>query len=122
MGNHKEMCKVQIPTTEKARSARQDGIDQSICSCKKLWQEYAIAYVHQYLKRNQTMFVDDLWKDGLLQPDSPRGLGAVIQQAVREGWISEQIHAGCVLARPSVRSNMQLKRTWLSNIYQGKTA
>ena len=69
--------------------------------------------------RHETMHVDDLWSAGLKKPDSPRGLGTVIQEARRREWIEHIKANGGVVARPSVRSNLQLKAVWRSRIYRG---
>lgn len=103
---------------EAAAQRRDQGIEQSSENSGEEWKLYAIEYVKQFLMSHQTLFVDDLWEDGLKQPSSPRALGAVMQFAVKEGWMVEQKHDGCILAKPSKASNMQLKRVWKSTLTQ----
>ena len=101
-----------------SEAARDEGIAQSSESSGEKWKLYAIRFLKWYCTRNQTVFVDDLWEAGLDKPSSPRALGAVMQHAVKEGWISELTYNGCVLAKPSVASHMQLKRVWKSEVYR----
>lgn len=99
-----------------AKDKRDQGIEQSSETAGIEWKEYAIAFLRYYCQTHMEVFVDNLWRDGLKKPNSPRALGAVMQHAVKEGWLVEQKVNGCVLARPSVRSNMQLKRVWRSTL------
>ena len=103
-------------TMAMARTKRDDGIQQSSKHSGDTWKDEAISFVRDYLSKNPTLFVDSLWKAGLRRPSSPRALGAVMQHARREGWMEEQESNGCILARPSATSNMQLKRVWKSRI------
>jgi hypothetical protein len=82
------------------------------------WVAYAKAFLRRFLETHETMHVDELWAAGLVEPSSPRALGAVMQHAARQGWmrqITSKKFDG-VLARPSIRSNGQLKPVWRSNI------
>ena len=99
-----------------ARQEAQRGIKQAAQSAGETWKEYALGFLHDYLCGNQGLFVDDLWDSGLREPSSPRALGAVIQEASRRGWIEEIQTPEGVAARPSRRSNMQLKRVWRARI------
>ena len=96
-----------------------NGIQESADASGTEWQIYALAFVHEYLTGHATLFVDDLWADGLAEPISPRALGAVMLYAARKGWLSHQeTLSGDIIARPSVRSNGQLKAVWKSNLYE----
>lgn len=59
---------------------------------------------------------------GLVEPSSPRALGAVMQHGVKEGWIGQMATTHGIVSRPSGRSNGQLKRVWKSLIYLGQTS
>ena len=107
-----------LSTITEACAKRDNGISQSSEHSGEEWKEEAISFVRSYLIEHPTLFVDHLWDNGLSRPDSPRALGAVIQHAQKEGWIKEQTVNGCVLARPSTSSNMQLKRVWVSLIFK----
>ena len=106
-----------------ARHRRDEGIEKSATGAGDDWISYATKFVHDYLLKHQHMHVDDLWDSGLKAGPSDRGLGQVIKHAVKQEWIEKIIirtdaaHADCV-ARPSVRSNMQLKPVWWSLIYR----
>lgn len=110
------------PKRTVAESARDAGIAASEKTCGDEWREYAIEFLKSFLRTHATMHVDQLWEAGLRRPKSPRGLGAVIQFAATEGWMEKQESHGCVLARPSTNSNMQLKPVWRSNLYCRHTA
>ena len=101
-----------------ARQRANQGITLAEKSAGDGWKEYAISFLLGYLEKNQVLFVDDLWDAGLREPKSPRALGAVIQEAARKGWIEEIKTPDGVAARPSRRSNMQLKRVWKSLAYK----
>jgi hypothetical protein len=103
-------------TLAEARAKRDEGVKQSSDHSGEEWKDEAISFVRSYLLEHPTLFVDELWDTGLSRPDSPRALGAVIQHARKEGWMAEQAVDGCILARPSKSSNMQLKRVWMSLI------
>ena len=106
------------PLPEKTPEEKRDaGVKLSSDNSGEIWKEYAIGFIKDYLKNHHNLFCDDLWSAGLAIPSSPRGLGAVIKHASREGWIQEQTTNGCILARPSVRSNLALSRVWKSNLY-----
>lgn len=102
--------------TQTATIQRDEGIKQSRETSGENWHEYACKFLYDYCLYATTVFVDSLWEYGLREPKSPRALGAVMQHAVKEGWI-EPIKCGeDYVARPSVRSNMQLKPLWRSRI------
>lgn len=82
------------PTLKDAREAADIGIEQSSRSSGDEWKTYAIEFVRCFLIVNQTMHVDELWETGLREPKSSRGLGAVIQHAISEGWIEYQEFPG----------------------------
>lgn len=100
-----------------ADQRRKSGVEQSAETSGESWKDYAVEFVRRYLRTHAELFVDDLWTAGLIEPRSPRALGAVIQEAVKRGWIKEQALANGVLAKPSVRSNLQLKRVWRSLLF-----
>lgn len=109
--------------TELAQAKRDAGIAHAAMGSGERWRGYAIAFLKRYLETHATLFVDDLWTAGLQKPHSPRALGAVIQHASRYGWcVQVKTPDGCIAARPSVRSNMQLKPVWRSRLYVGATA
>ncbi len=93
------------------------GIERAAREAGEAWAAEALDFIHTYVLQHPTVFVDDLWDAGLSKPTSPRALGAIIQSAVRRGWIREIKHNGMVCALPSVNSNMQLKRVWESICY-----
>lgn len=103
-------------TMATARAKRDTGIHQSSEHSGEAWKDEAISFVRDYLLQSPTLFVDALWEAGLRRPNSPRALGAVMQHARKKGWMEEQEVNGCILARPSASSNMQLKRVWKSRI------
>jgi len=110
-------------STELAQARRDTGIAHASRGAGETWRAYAIAFLEDYLKTHTTLFVDDLWRAGLNEPASPRALGAVVQHASRSGWcVQVKTPEGFVAARPSVRSNMQLKPVWKSRLYVGPTA
>lgn len=110
------MNDIDLLTIAEARLKRDEGVQQSSEHSGREWKDEAISFVRSYLLTHPTLFVDSLWDEGLRLPDSPRALGAVIQHARKEGWMEEQTADGCILARPSKSSNMQLKRVWMSRI------
>ena len=91
-------------TMATARAKRDTGIHQSSEHSGEAWKDEAIRFVRDYLLQSPTLFVDALWE------------GAVMQHARKKGWMEEQEVNGCILARPSASSNMQLKRVWRSRI------
>ena len=106
-----------------AEDRRNAGIEKSVHHSGDEWREYAITFVRRHLTTHRELFVDDLWDEGLTEPDSARALGAVIQHAAREGWMRQKrvrrVRGDLVVemdyvARPSVRSNMSLKPVWES--------
>lgn len=103
-----------------ASRGREQGVECSSRVAGPEWKDYAVEFVRGYLVAHRTLFVDDLWSTGLRVPESPRALGAVIQEVVKAGWMEERRHDGSILAKPSVRSNLQLKRVWKSRLYRGQ--
>ena len=95
---------------------KKDGIQQASQHSGEEWKDYATRFVQSYLQQHPELFTDDLWEAGLKRPESPRALGAVMQEAIKSGWMQEQTHDGKILARESKASNMQLKRVWKSNL------
>lgn len=100
-----------------AITARDKGIQQSSETSGDAWKAYAVDWLERYCMTHETVFVDDIWTAGLDRPKSPRALGAVMQHAIREHWITPMVERGYVLAKPSRNSNMQLKPVWRSAIY-----
>ena len=101
-----------------AEYQRDDGIQRSRDSSGEEWHEYALEFVRRYLERHRTLHVDQLWRAGLQEPNSPRALGAVMQAAAKRNWITAIRAHGGTVARPSTRSNMQLKPIWRSELYR----
>lgn len=105
-----------------AEAAAERGIRRSAEHSGDEWAGRALEFLRTYLLEHEEMFVDDLWDAGLEEPESLRALGAVIKKAADEGWM-QRIRAGeDYRARPSKRSNMQLKPVWRSLIYRKPTA
>jgi len=100
----------------KVREARDNGIKLSADNSGDDWARYASAFVLFYLKHHETMHCDDLWKAGLREPSSPRALGQVIREAVKNDWIEAITTAHGVVARPSVRSRYGLKQVCSSKV------
>ena len=100
-----------------AKAQRDLGILLSESASGEEWHEYALLFLRWYLRNNADMHVDDLWDAGLQAPKSPRALGAVFQHARRERWMTQRIAEGGIVARPSIRSNLQLKPVWRSLIH-----
>lgn len=99
-------------TLAAARQARDKGMQRASKHASDEWRDYALDFIEDYARRHREVFVDDLWEAGLSAPVSARALGAVLQEAVKSGWIEKQQARGCVLARASKNSNMQLKPVW----------
>lgn len=79
------------------------------------WQGAALAFLHDYLIDNPTMFPDDLWSLGLPEPlnGSRRAFGAVVRKAVANGWM---IDSGTMRRRTS--GNLTKATVWRSLIHQ----
>ena len=102
----------------KANEAKKQAIEQSADASGEAWQDYAREFVKCYCENHSEVFCDDIWQAGLVKPVSPRAFGAVMQYAIREGWIVPMTRDYYTLARPSVRSNMQLKAVYRSTLYR----
>lgn len=103
---------------EYAETAAARGIRTAAENSGDAWTICALEFVRRYLTTHPELFTDDLWSAGLPEPRSPRALGAVLQAAARKRWMEEQrTPAGNIAARPSARSNGQLKRVWKSNLF-----
>ena len=107
----------QLTLEDFAEQRRDTGIARASASSGGDWKEYALAFLECYLRIHSTLFVDDLWAAGLEEPQSPRALGAVIKTAQARHWIEELRRGDLILAKPSTRSNMQLKRVWKSRLH-----
>lgn len=97
------------------------GGDTAAANSGAEWIGYATGFVEQWLRTHRTLFCDDLWAAGLIEPESLRAFGAVLAAAARNGWM-EKIPVGvggAVMARPSVRSHGQLKPVWRSLVFEG---
>lgn len=100
---------------DQAQTRRDAGIAQSRETSGEDWHRYALQVIWSHLKLYDTLHADELWKAGLRPPSSPRALGAVMQEAVKRGWMEKiTTPEGWIAAKPSVRSNMQLKPVWRS--------
>lgn len=105
-------------TIEQAIEAGHQGATATSEAAGLDWLDYATEFVRTYLERNDTMHVDELWDAGLIEPVSPRALGAVISQAARNGWsvplLGTSHGVTGQLYLPSKASNGQGKRVWRS--------
>ena len=108
---------------EHAATSRDTGIAQSSKASGEDWKASAIEFVRNFLQTNATLHVDDLWEAGLEVPKSSRALGAVMQHAAREEWMEKvTTPEGYTAAKPSARSNMQLKPVWRSRLCSTATS
>lgn len=107
---------------EQAARKRDEGISLSADNAGD-WVHYAVRFIEQLLRNNPTLHVDEVWDAGLEPP--PQGSGRALGQAMRScskrNLMSYQEVDGGVIAKQSVRSNLQLKPIWKSNIYFGDT-
>lgn len=102
-------------TIEEAIEAGQAGAAQAADTSGDEWVTYATGFVYTYLEQHDTLFVDDLWAAGLIEPVSPRALGAVLGRAARDGWMEPiTTDDGYLACRRSVRSHMTPKIVWRS--------
>ena len=104
-------------TPEQASENKVAGMASSEEHSGQAWHKYACGFVREYCRTHRTVFVDDLWTEGLIEPVSLRALGSVMTHALKEGWIVQMNHNGYICSRPSVRSNGQLKAVWISKIF-----
>ena len=105
-------------TLDDAVAAGWAGAEAAADTAGDEWAAIALDMLRGYLTTHATMHVDDLWQS-LPSVSSPRALGAVVMRAKAAGWMTQATHDGCVLARPSVRSNGQLKAVWRSHLFDG---
>lgn len=106
----------ELPLFEAAKQARDQGIERSSDTAGREWFETAVTAIRRYLENHKTMHVDDLWRmlDAPYKGDG-RALGAAMKHASKEGWMEPIVTAeGYIAAKPSVRSNYQLKAVWRS--------
>jgi hypothetical protein len=104
----------------KRAAARDAGIKQSAETAGDEWGEYAVEFIRTYLESHRTLHVDSLWDAGMTEPKSARGLGAAMQKTRTAGLMEPIVTPeGWIAAKPSKRSNMQLKAVWRSLIYRG---
>ena len=96
-----------------AATKRDAGMSQVDEATDDWWKVYADEFIHQYLVKHPSLFVDDLWATGLIPPKSPRALGPRIAKAARNEWIRS---TGTF--RKSVNSNLSVKPVWVSLIYE----
>jgi|688.fasta_scaffold761548_2 hypothetical protein len=109
-------------TLAEAREAAKAGMEQAAETCGDPWLDYAHGFILDHLDRRQFLHVDDLWETGLDVPANLKGLGQVIARLKREGHIQPIRIANiphAFAARPSVRSNGQVKLVWKSMRYRG---
>lgn len=104
--------------TPTCTAARDTGIETSRRRSGEAWHSYALYFVKNYLIKNPTLFVDDLWEEGLSRPPSPRALGSVMQEAAKLGWMRQMHVPHGIVCRPSARSNGTPKPVWESLIYR----
>ena len=106
-----------------AAEARETGMAKSAETSGEEWALYARRFVKEFLETHDSLHVDDLWAAGLEEPVSARGLGQVVKDAIRSGWMvrwpayDSQMNEVGVVARPSVSSNLSLKPVWKSKLY-----
>lgn len=100
---------------DEAKARRDRGMERAETNVDPDWTTSTEALLESYLRTHREFFVDDFWRDTELAPPAvgtSRALGPIVQRAARKGWI---VKSG--QARPSVRSNMQLKPVWTSRVY-----
>lgn len=108
-----------MKATEDAIRSADEGVERAALSAGGKWIVDATNFLEEYLKKNPSMFCDDLWSAGLEKPCQMRALGQVIRTAAKNGWIEEIIHDNGIVAKHSNSSNRQLKRVWKSKLYTG---
>ena len=99
----------------KAQKDRDEGMAQAEAHSGEIWAAYCDDYIEKYAREHPTLFVDELWASGLMEPISPRALGPRILSASLRGIIERS-----GMTRPSVRSRMGHKPVWKSLIYEGR--
>lgn len=98
-----------IPSLAEARVERNAALDVVELGASDDWKDAAYAFLTEYLRAHDEMFVDDLWAAGLPQTREDRALGAVFQRAVRAGLMRKSGRF-----RASVRSHATEKPVWES--------
>jgi hypothetical protein len=104
------------PTREQAQVGRDQALKQVEEHAAPEWKDRALEAVHATALVMESFTVDDVWRIGRLDPTREnRAMGAVMRNAVREGWI-ENTH----MTRPSsLRSHLAPRTVWRSLIYRG---
>jgi hypothetical protein len=98
---------------ESAKAGRDKGMASAEQHSGEEWADYADQFIEDYARSHRTVFVDDLWDAGLVEPPSPRALGPRMLAASRRGLIRKTDRV-----RPSVRSHLTGKPIWISLIYE----
>lgn len=104
---------------EQAAAERRDaGMDRAATTAGPSWAAMAYEWLRTYLRQHQFFHVDEFWdwslSRGMDMGPSPRGFGAVIQRAARDGLMTKTR-----ISMPSVRSNLSPKPVWRSATYRG---
>lgn len=104
---------------ELAEERKRIGMEQVAESNGNEWQVYARRFIVGFLRDNPTMHADDLGYAGLKDPEkgSAKGIGNVIADLARDGWIAKipvDGIPGAFAAKASARSNGQVKLVWKS--------
>lgn len=81
------------------------------------WNEYARAWLRDYLTTHAEFFPDDAWLAGLAEPPEARAWGPVVKYASARGWI---VKSGGF--RQRTRGHATVAPIWLSLIYRQETA
>lgn len=101
-------------------AARDRGIERSSKTAGTLWFEVVTDMLKVLLSENRKVVSDDLWELGLPYTKSPRALGAVMTNAVKQGWMQPIVYEdedGDFLCRKSKRRNKGLVQVWQSKLY-----
>lgn len=102
-------------TYAEAEARRDDGMTRAAESSGEGWHRYAVAFIEEYARGHDRVFVDDLWESGLERPAQPKALGPAMLAASRAGIIAKTGEY-----RPSVSSNLLPKPVWRSLVYDGR--
>ena len=54
-----------------AREEARRGMEQAAQSAGDEWKQYALLFLRDYLRQNETLFVDDLGMPGYASPKAP---------------------------------------------------
>jgi hypothetical protein len=102
------------PSMAAAARERDVGMARVDRAADAAWKEAAWQFLLAYAATHEEIFCDDLWEAGLPPTDTPRALGPLMRQAVREGVLAPT--GGY---RLSVSSHLNAKSVWRSLLYRG---